>query len=164
MPGLLVQAFGVGLLLAGCMGCGGPNGGGTRTIVIGEIQPRQIHYVTVSEQVGEEPGGWREACIRLNIQRSTGESFLCEFGIGVPIQNKDGPISLALAQRLTAAIIHTAATTVFQSATPTSPLGLLCQQIRTGLLPTMRAAIGGSRVNQTCHKKTRPVQLGDFFP
>jgi hypothetical protein len=80
------------------------------------------------------------------------------------MKNKDGPVSLALAQRLTAELTHAAATTVFQSATPASPLGLLCQQVRTGLTPMMRAAISGSRVNQTCHKKAVPVQLGDFFP
>jgi len=73
-------------------------------------------------------------------------------------------LSLPLAQRITAERIHEAARSVFGSATPESPLGLLCQTLKTTLKPLLSASIGGSRVNTECHKKTIPVQFGEFAP
>ncbi|QRO02438.1 hypothetical protein JRI60_08530 [Archangium violaceum] len=145
-------------------GCGrtGPR---TRTIVTGRIEPGQIHFVTIVKPRKDEPSGWRAACIRINIQRAnTGESFLCGFGVEMPIQNDDGPISLPLAQRITAERIHEAAEVVFSSATPASGLGLLCESLKKTLKPMLWASIEGSRVKTSCHKKAIPVQLGNLVP
>ena len=136
-----------------------------RTIVTGKIEPGQIHFVTIVKPRKDKSSGWRAACIRINIQRAnTGESFLCEFGVEVPIQNNDGPISLPLAQRITAERVHEAAEAVFSAATPVSGLGLLCQALKTELKPTLWASIEGSRVMTPCHEESIPVQFGELVP
>lgn len=164
MPGSITRLCALAMLLPVFSGCA-PRGGRPRTIVTGRIEPRQIHYVTTVEHTKDEPSGWRATCIHINIQRkNTGESFLCKFGVEVPMQNDQGPISLPLAQRITAERIHEAARNVFGSATPESPLGMLCQTLKTTLKPLLRASIGGSRVNTECHQKTIPVQLGESTP
>lgn len=148
-------------LLALVLGCA-PRGKGSRTIVTGKIEPRQIHYVTVVEQTIDGADGWRATCIHINIQRrNTGESVLCRFGVEVPIQNRHGPVSLALAQRITAERTHEAAWSVFSAATPASPLGLLCESLKKTLKPLLGASIEGSRVSTRCHEKTVPVQFGE---
>lgn len=126
------------LLLAHASGCLPAR---TITVVTGRIEPRQIHFTTIVEQSEEDEkegkaGGWREACIHLNITRqNTGESFLCRFGVEVPMRTHEGPISLPLAQRITAERIDEAAKSVFTAATPESPLGLLCQTLKKTLTP-----------------------------
>jgi hypothetical protein len=152
------------LLLSLSSGCA-PSGRRTRTIVTGKIEPRQIHFVTIVEQTEDEPGGWRATCVHINIQRrNTGESFLCRFSVEVPIQNDDGPVSVPLAQRITAERTHEAARIVFGSATIESPLGMLCETLKTTLKPLMTASIRGSRVRTLCHEKTIPVQFGELVP
>ncbi|WP_257448075.1 hypothetical protein [Archangium lipolyticum] len=164
MPGARSRLCSLALLLLVSLGCArtGPR---TRTIVTGKIEPGQIHFVTdvEPEPDPDAPSGWRVACIRINIQRAnTGESFFCEFGVEVPIRSKDGPISLRLAQRITAERTHEAAEAVFSAATPESGLGMLCQTLKTTLKPMLWASIEGSRVKTPCHKKSIPVQFGDF--
>jgi hypothetical protein len=163
MAGRITRLCALAVLLSVLSGCA-PRGTRTRTIVTGKIEPRQIHYVTAVEHTEDEPGGWRATCIHINIQRkNTGESFLCKFGVEVPMQNNKGPISLPLAQRITADRTHEAARSVFGSATLESPLGLLCEKLKTTLRPLMNASIGGSRVKTPCHEKTIPVQLGGLL-
>ncbi|MFY0522477.1 hypothetical protein ACN28I_04445 [Archangium gephyra] len=164
MPGHITWLCTFAVLLSILSGCS-PRSTRTRTIVTGKIEPRQIHYVTTVEHTEEEPSGWRATCIHINIQRkNTGEAFLCKFGVEVPMQNDKGPISLPLAQRITVERIHEAARSVFGSATPESPLGMLCQTLKTTLKPLLSASIGGSRVNTECHRKTIPVQFGESAP
>lgn len=137
----------------------------TRTIVTGKIEPRHFHFVTVVEQTEEGPGGWRAACIHVRILRSnTGESLDCRFGIEVPIENGDGPVSLSLAQRIAAERTNETARIVFESATPVSPLGLLCEKFKKTLRPLLEASIGGARLMTRCHERTIPVQLGEVVP
>jgi hypothetical protein len=164
MPRQIARLCALAVLLSILSGCA-LRGRRTRTIVTGKIEPRQIHYVTTVEHTGNEPGGWRATCIHINIQRkNTGESFLCRFGVEVPIRNNDGPVSLPLAQRITAKRTDEAARLVFGSATPESPLGMLCQTLKSTLKPLLSASIGGTRVNTECHEKTIPVQFGEFAP
>jgi hypothetical protein len=162
MSGAHSRLHSLALVLLVSLGC---VRSGPRTLVAGKIEPGQIHFVTTVKPRKGEPSGWRVACIRINIQRwNTGESFLCEFGVEVPIQNDNGPISIPLAQRITAERIHEAAEVVFSAATPESGLGLLCESLKKTLKPILWASIEGSRVMTPCHKKSIPVQLGDFVP
>ncbi|WNG63220.1 hypothetical protein F0U59_52035 [Archangium gephyra] len=149
-------------MLALLSGCG--SAGRTRTIVTGALEPRHFRFVTVVKQTGDEPGGWRAACIHVNIQRVTGESFLCKFGVDVPIENEDGPFSIPLAQRIAAERANEAAHLVFGSATPESGLGLLCEAFKKSFGTLLRASIRGSRVKTACHERTIPVQFGELVP
>jgi hypothetical protein len=163
MPGPFARRYALALLLLLFSGCVRPV---TRTIVTGRIEPRQIHFTTIVHQTDDdEPGGWRVACLHINIQRAnTGESFLCRFGVEVPIENRDSAFSLQLAQRITAERTHEATQIVFGSATPESPLGLLCETLKNTLKPLLKASIGGARVNTACREETIPVQFGEFVP
>ncbi|HEX8437510.1 hypothetical protein [Archangium sp.] len=136
----------------------------TRTIVTGQIEPRHFQFVTVVKQRGKKPGGWRAACVHVNIKRSTGEAFLCRFGVDVPIENDDSPFSLPLAQRIAAERANEAARLVFGSATPASGLGLLCEAFKKTFGNLLDASVRGSRVKTACHEKTIPVQFGEFVP
>jgi len=136
-----------------------------KTIVTGRTEPRHFHFVTVVEKTEEGPGGWRAACVHVRIARSnTGESFDCKFGLEVPIENGEGPVSLPLAQRIAAERTNETARMVFESATPASPLGFLCEKFKNTLRPLLEASIGGSRLMTRCHEKTIPVQLGEVVP
>lgn len=146
-------------LFAGCA----PPITGTRTIVTGEIEPRHFQFTTIVEQDRDEPGGWRAACVHIRIQRdTTGESFICKFGIETPLRNKEGPISTPLAQRIAAERTNEAARLVFGASTPVSPLGMLCESFKATLSPLVEASIAGARVKKACHKKTVPVQFGEL--
>ncbi|HEX5748043.1 MAG TPA: hypothetical protein VFZ09_17510 [Archangium sp.] len=136
----------------------------TRTIVTGAIEPRHFQFVTVVKQTGTKPGGWRAACVHVNIQRVTGESFLCKFGVDVPIENEDAHFSVPLAQRIAAERANEAARLVFSSATPASGLGLLCEDFKAEFGALLGVSIRGSRVKTACHEKTIPVQFGEWIP
>jgi hypothetical protein len=82
----------------------------------------------------------------------------------MPIENKDGPISIPLAQRIAAERTNEAAQIAFEAATPESPLGLLCETFKKTLGGLLGASVSGSRVRTLCHKKTIPVQFGEFVP
>ncbi len=134
----------------------------TRTIVTGKIEPRQIHFITAVEQAEEGPGGWRAACVHVRItRRNTGESFNCRFGVEVPIENRNGPISVSLAQRIVAERTNETARIVLGAATLDSPIGLLCEEFKKTLRPLLQASIEGARLKMKCHEKAVPVQLGE---
>jgi hypothetical protein len=161
-PRRITRSKTLALLLAILSGC--VPAGRTRTIVTGALEPRHFQFVTVVKQTRDEPGGWRAACVHVKIQRVTGESFLCRFGVDVPIENDDGPFSTPLAQRIAAERANEAAHFVFGSATPASGLGLLCEAFKTKFRALLGASIRGSRVKTACHEKTIPVQFGEFVP
>lgn len=145
------------MLLAGCVGSV------ERTIVSGTITPRQIRFVTLTKSAHDEVSGWRAACIHLRLTRgNTGESIFCRFGVETPIRNRDGPVSTPLAQRITAERINEAAHEVLGSARSTSPLGMLCETLKTTIRPTLEASIAGARLMNTCDKRTTPVEFGEF--
>ena len=138
--------------------CIGPT---DRTFVTGRIEPRQIRFVTIYKAPMGKPGGWQAACICLRITRdNTGESILCEFGVEMPLSNNQGPISTALAQRITADWIHVASQTVFGRARMESPLGMLCESLKATLRPTLQSSKEGARFAPICNEKTTPVQFG----
>lgn len=74
------------------------------------------------------------------------------------------PISIPLAQRIAAERTHESARLVFGSATPESPLGLLCEAFKKTLRVQLKASIAGSRVETVCRKEAVPVQFGEFTP
>jgi hypothetical protein len=148
----------VGLTLSS--GCVGPV---ERTIVTGQLTPKQIRFVTVHEPTHGDVGGWRAACLHIRLTRSnTGESILCRFGVETPLRNKDGPISIPLAQRIAADRINEAAHQVLGAATAESPLGMLCQTLKATIRTSFMASIAGARLPDTCDEMTTPVQFGDF--
>lgn len=160
----LVRLLALVLLLPMFSGCVRPVSR-TRTIVTGRLEPRHFHFVTVVEKTEEGPGGWRAACVHVRILRSnTGESFDCRLGIEVPIENDDGPVSVQLAQRIAAERTNETSRVVFESATPITPLGLLCEKFKNTLRPLIEASIGGARLMTRCHEKAIPVQLGEIVP
>ncbi|MCY1044641.1 hypothetical protein OV208_25210 [Corallococcus sp. bb12-1] len=147
-----------GAALSLSLSCVGPAG---RTFVTGQIQPRQIRFVTIVEAQPEEAGGWRAACIHIRISReNTGEAILCKFGLETPLHTKDGPVSTSLAQRIAADRINEASHSLFRTASLESPLGMLCESLKATLRTTVPASIGGSKVPTLCHAKSSPVQFG----
>ncbi|WP_309895030.1 hypothetical protein [Archangium sp.] len=159
-----MKTYAIALLCLMSAGCA-PSAKRTRTIVTGRIEPRHFQFYTVVKQRDNKAGGWRAACVHLNIQRkNTGESFVCTFGVEVPMQNKDMPISVPLAQRIAAERTDEAARLVFGAATPASPLGLLCEAFKKTLRARIQASIGGSRLETVCREEAVPVQFGEFIP
>ncbi|RKG84516.1 hypothetical protein [Corallococcus terminator] len=137
--------------MTGCMATG--------TVVEGRLQPQHFKFVTIVEQTGPGAGGWRAACVRVPLRRDTGEVYPCQLGIGLPMQtSRMGPIPLPLAQRISADCANLAAQTVFRAATPTTPLGLACEEFRGTYTLALSEAIVGSRVSKTCRRETTPVE------
>ncbi len=137
------------LLLSGCAT------GGTRTIVEGQFEPRHFRFVTVVTKSGKGPGGWRAACVYLRIARDPGpDSFLCRFGVEMPLATeKNGAISTALAQRISADCASLAAQSSLSPITPTTPLGLACQNFKSTYDMILSSTIVQAKVKTECHKK-----------
>lgn len=145
------------LLLPILVGCAT---GGTMTIVQGSLEPAHFQFVTVRKQSGKGPGGWRAACVHVAIRRETGESHLCRFGVEMPLENAEGPISTEWAQSRSARCANLAAQFAFEAITPATPLILACQRFRTAYDATLRGVIGGAMVTTSFDRKTTPVQVG----
>jgi hypothetical protein len=78
----------------------------------------------------------------------------------MPLENSDGPISIALAQRVSADCANQAALTVFRSVTPSTPLGLACETFKSTYEGIINRAIGGAHATRVCHAKAFPVEAG----
>jgi hypothetical protein len=80
----------------------------------------------------------------------------------MPLENKDGPISTSLAQRISAECANEAAYAVLSTLTtpPPPPLYTLCTTVRTAYGVRLNAAIAGSRVMPTCDPRAKPVVFG----
>ncbi|MCY1036460.1 hypothetical protein OV207_33795 [Corallococcus sp. BB11-1] len=131
----------------------------TGTIVEGRLQPKHFQFVTIVEHTGPGPGGWRAACVRVPLRRDTGEMYMCQLGVEEPMETKAlGPISLPLAQRISADCANLSAQAVFSAATPATPLGLACTEFRDTLTLALSKAIYGSRVKQLCRQEATPVE------
>lgn len=152
------RGWAAGAALSLSLACVGPT---DRTFVTGRIEPRQIRFVTLSKAPMGKPGGWQAACIHIRISReNTGESVLCKFGVEFPMHNNQGPVSRALAQRITADWINAASHTVFARARPESPLGMLCESLKAVLRPALQSSAEGARFSAVCNEMTTPVQFG----
>nr|WP_216626928.1 hypothetical protein [Corallococcus exercitus] len=139
--------------------CVGPT---DRTVVTGRILPRQIRFVTLREATPGEEGGQRSACIHIRITRAnTSESVLCRFGVETPLRTHEGVITLPLAQRIAADRINEASQAVFSSATPDSPLGVLCELMKAQLRRTFEASLAGARFRAQCDERAPPVLFGN---
>ena len=79
------------------------------------------------------------------------------------MENKNMPISIPLAQRISAEQAHEAARLVFGAATPEAPLGLLCETFKRTLRARLKASIAGSRVDTVCREEAIPVEFGEFI-
>lgn len=143
------------LLLSGC----GPVVIG-HTIVNGRLQPEHFQFVTVVPKRGKDAGGWREACVHAHLKRTTGEVYVCRFGVGTPLENGDGPISTPLAQRVAAEYANQAAYSVFKTTTPQTPLVLACQGFIKTYDVLINGALGGAHAAHACHAKTTPYEFG----
>ncbi|MDY7231479.1 hypothetical protein [Hyalangium rubrum] len=134
---------------------------GTLTLVEGSLYPKHFQFVTVVNQQGDEPGGWRAACLHVPIRRDIGDAFICKLGIEMPIKTEvDGMISAPLAQRIAADCANLAAQVALGSTTPTTPLGFACESFKGAFHSTLRNALRGSVVKTICHKATEPVVVG----
>ncbi|WNG31142.1 hypothetical protein F0U62_49360 [Cystobacter fuscus] len=82
------------------------------------------------------------------------------------MENKEGPISVPLAQRIAAVCANEAAYTVLGAASkePDPPLGLLCESFKAAYRLKLGTAIPGSRVVTTCAPSTKPVIFGELIP
>jgi hypothetical protein len=135
---------------------------GTMTLVEGGLGPEHFQFVTVVNQHGDEPGGWRAACIHVPISRATGESFICRMGVEMPIKTgADGLISTPLAQRISADCANLAAQIALGATTPATPLGAACESFKAHYRAFLNNAVSGSRVKTMCHEKTNPVVVGE---
>jgi hypothetical protein len=90
---------------------------------------------------------------------TTGESIIYKFGVEMPIENKDGPISIPLAQRIAAECANQAADIVLGSATIETPLGIACESFKTTYDMLINSAIAGAHATRMCHPKTKPVNF-----
>jgi hypothetical protein len=107
------------------------------------------------------------ACIHAQINNgSTQETYRCTFGVEMPLENKDGPISTALAQRISANCANEAAYAVLSTLTkpPPPPLHALCMSVRDAYRVMLSAAIAGSRGKANCDPQARPVAFGVAAP
>lgn len=141
------------LLLSGCASR-------VTTLVEGSLQPGHFRFVTVVPQRGPGAGGWRAACVHALISRDTGESFICKFGVEMPLENRDGPISTSLAQRVSADCANQAALSVFRSVTPSTPLGLAYETFKSTYEGIINRAISGAHATRVCHARASPVEAG----
>jgi hypothetical protein len=152
---LLLQAITVSFpLLWGCAT------GAATTLVEGSLQPGHFKFVTVVPKRGSGAGGWRAACVHAFLRRDSGDSFVCKFGVEMPLENGDGPISTSLAQRVSAECANEAAHTVFRSVTPTTPLSMACETFKSTYESIINRAIGGAHATRVCHARTSPVEAG----
>lgn len=139
-------------------GCAGPR---TITLVEGQLEPRHFRFVTIVEQRGDEPGGWRAACLRLPIQSDTGEKIICKMGVDMPIKTEeDGLISPPLAQRIAANCANSAAQLAFTSTTIETPMGIVCEGFKGTFNSILDAAVAGSRVKTACHPRAESARAG----
>lgn len=152
---LLLQA--VALLLSQLWGCAS---GAATNLVEGSLQPSHFQFVTVVPKRGRGAGGWRAACVHAFLRRDSGDSFVCKFGVEMPLENGEGPISTPLAQRVSADCANQAAYTVFRSLTPATPLGLACETFKSTYESIINRAIAGAHATRVCHARTRPVEAG----
>ncbi|MFL5358194.1 hypothetical protein [Archangium sp.] len=130
--------------------------------VFNRLQPSHFQFVTVVEQTEPGAGGWRAACIHARMTNmTTEESFVCKFGIEMPLETDEvGPISTILAQRIAADCGNQAAETVIDSATAATTPGLACEEFKNTFNIILNRAVIGSRVLTPCDKKTKPVKFG----
>jgi hypothetical protein len=126
------------------------------------VQPEHFQFVTTVEKTLPGADGWREACIHANmLNMATKESFVCKFGIGMPIETEAvGPISNSLAQRISADCANQAADIVIGSATAATTPGLACESFKRTFHKVLNKAVQGSRVGTLCHAMTSPVKIG----
>lgn len=136
---------------------------GCTSAVTGRIQPAHFQFTTTVPQTEPGSGGWRVACIHAQIKNGdTGELYTCKFWIEMPLENKDGPISNPLAQRISAECANEAAYEVLSTLTrpPPPPLYTLCTTIRNAYKVRLNASIAGSQVMATCDSRATPVVFG----
>ena len=140
---------------------------GCAASVTGKVQPSHFQFTTTVSHKNPGPGGWRVACVHAQINNgSTKEAYTCIFGVEMPLENKDGPISLPLAQRVSADCANEAAYTVLSTLTkpPPPPLYTLCTSIRDTYRMMLTAAIVGSKVKANCDSQAKPVVFGVSTP
>ncbi len=146
------------LLLLLLSGCAAPR---SVTLVEGQLEPRHFRFVTIVEQRGNDPGGWRAACLHLPIQSDTGDAIICRMGVDMPIKTEeDGFISLSLAQRIAANCANSAAQHALTATTLETPLGVACESFKNSFHLMLNAAIAGSRVKTACHPKAESARTG----
>jgi hypothetical protein len=136
---------------------------GCSSAVTGQIEPAHFQFTTTVPQRKPGPGGWRVACVHAQIKNGdTGEVYTCPFGVEMPIETNNGPISTALAQRVSADCANDAAYAVLSTLTtpPPPPLYTLCTSVRTAFNVRLKAAIRGAQVMATCHALAKPVVFG----
>jgi hypothetical protein len=148
LPALLV-------LLLGCAT------GGSTTYVEGGLSPRHFDFHNVVSKRGKRAGGWRAACLEAGIERAnTGELFYCKFGVEMPVANgAQGEISIETAQSISASCANQAAKTTLATVTPTSPIGIACEDFKTLYDLILRSVIAGSMVTKVCYPGVPPVRL-----
>lgn len=127
---------------------------------INHYQPSHFQFTTIVRKTRPGPDGWRAACIHaVVINKATLEPYVCEFGVGMPIETLDvGLMSEVFAQRAAATCANEALSAVI--AAPASPFpGLVCTQFRNTYHEFLNRVVLGSRVTTQCEKATRPVRI-----
>lgn len=130
--------------------CVGPK---PSTVVESLTDPGDFNFVVVVPRRGKGAGGWQAACVPFHLKRDTGELFICRLGVEMPIANDTVTVSIPLARRVASDCANLAAQGVFSSATPATDLRSACEAFRVAYDSTLRAAIGGARVNKACNEK-----------
>jgi hypothetical protein len=134
----------------------------SKTLVESLTGPEDFHFVTIVPKRGKGAGGWQAACVPFHLRKDTGELYICKLGVGIPIENAEGPISRTLAMRVSADCANQAAQVVFSIATPTHPLVLACENFRIFYHAVLSAAIAGAKVDRVCDEKAeRALKRGN---
>jgi hypothetical protein len=96
----------------------------------GHIPPSTFQFTNVVPYTGPGPGGWKVAQVVVLLNRISPtfpQNAVCEIEVGVPEQNRNGPVTDEFAQVAAAKAADEAARVVFRERQPTA---LLCQLFR----------------------------------
>lgn len=131
------------------------------TYVEGGLSPRHFHFHDVVPKRGKQAGGWRAACLEVGIERdTTGELFYCKFGVEMPIENsKQGELPINRVQDISASCANQAARTTLATVTPTTPIGIACEEFKTLYHQILRKVIDGAKVTKVCYPGVPAVRL-----
>lgn len=145
----------VGLAFPVVAGC---SAGRTHTVVEKRVRPRHFKFTTLVEKTDAGPGGWRTACLHLQLQRTVGHPYICRVGVEMPLETtEEGTISTPHAQRVAASCANLAADLAFAAVMPETPLGMACTRFIETYAATLWRALKGSRVMRQCRDEAEPV-------
>jgi hypothetical protein len=134
-------------------------------VVVGLITPEHFQFTQVVAMADDEVGGWQAVCIHATLRDgNTGRTVMCDFEVGVPLQNKaQGAISRRFAQVSAASAANNAAHGLLSQYEAGLLLGMICQQFRPAMQAELNVSIAGAKVTK-CYTQGIPTVPFDSAP